>query len=67
MATAGSAIVCDRLQSFAIVLRSYGNQASDVLEPLVETGNEHFACQESGPSQIFKLIVSTSEKTVYFF
>ena len=30
-------------------------------EPRTETGSEHFACQDNGLSQIFKLIVSTSE------
>ena len=28
----------------------------------METGSEHFTCQDSGLSQIFKLIASTSEK-----
>ena len=36
--------------------------ARDVFESRTETGSEHFACQDSGLSQIFKLIVSTSEK-----
>ena len=33
-----------------------------VFEPRTATGNEHFALQDSGLSQIFKLNVSTSEK-----
>ena len=36
----------------------------DVLEPLRETRSEHFACQASNLCQIFKLIVSKSEKIV---
>ena len=32
--------------------------------PRTATGSEHFARQDSGVSQIFKLIVSTSEKKV---
>ena len=35
---------------------------SDVFEPLTGTGTNDFACQESGLSQIFKLIVSASKK-----
>ena len=31
-------------------------------EPPTATGSEHFARQDSGLSQIFKLIVSTSKK-----
>ena len=31
-------------------------------EPRTATGSEHFARQDSGVSQIFKLMVSTSEK-----
>ena len=31
-------------------------------EPRTDTGSEHFACQVIGIAQIFKLIVSTSEK-----
>ena len=34
----------------------------DVFEPLTETGGEYFACPDSGLSQIFKLIVSATEK-----
>ena len=37
-------------------------EASDVFEPWTETGREHFAHQGSGPSQIFKVIVSNREK-----
>ena len=35
---------------------------SDVFEPRMETGSEHFACQDNGFSQTLKLIVSASEK-----
>ena len=31
-------------------------------EPRTETGTEHYACQESGLFQVFKLIVYNSEK-----
>ena len=34
----------------------------DVFEPKTETESGHFACQDSDFSQIFKLIVSASEK-----
>ena len=37
-------------------------EQGDVFEPLTETGGEHFACPDSGLSQIFKLIVSATEK-----
>ena len=37
-------------------------QATDAFEPQTETKTEHFACQDSGLSQIFKLIISTIEK-----
>ena len=31
----------------------------------MENGREHFARQDSGLSQMFKLVVSTSEKILY--
>ena len=33
-------------------------------KPRMEAGREDFACQDSGLSQIFKLIVSSREKTL---
>lgn len=36
--------------------------ASDVFEPRTRTGNAHFACQDSGLFQNFKLTVATSVK-----
>ena len=39
-----------------------GALAGDVFEARTETGSEYFACQDSALSQIFKLIVSTSQK-----
>ena len=44
------------------VMRIKRAKASDALEPRTGTGGKDFACQDSGLSQIFKLIVSTSEK-----
>ena len=38
------------------------NNNNRELEPWTVTGSEHFARQDSGLSQIFKLIVSTSKK-----
>ena len=35
--------------------------ASNVLEPWTETGSERFPCQDSGHSQIFNLIFSSSK------
>ena len=37
-------------------------ETRDVFQQWTETESEHFACQDSGLSQIFKVIVSTSEK-----
>ena len=39
-----------------------GSLSMQVFEPRAATGSEHFARQDSGLSQIFKLIVSTSKK-----
>ena len=62
------------MQSSDYVRQSFENSSTivmnDKLESLSkrrlelrkETGSEHFAWQNSGPSQIFKLIVSVSEK-----
>ena len=43
--------------------RAYANDVQ--FEPRTETGIEHFAHQDSGPSETFKLIVFTSEKILY--
>ena len=37
-------------------------EVSDVFELRAESGSEHFACQDSGLSHIFKLIVSTTKE-----
>ena len=46
-----------------IVIRPIiGNLSTRVFETRTATGREHFACQESGISQIFVLIISNGEK-----
>ena len=39
-----------------------GNLNTPVFETRTATGREHFACQDSGISQIFILIISNGEK-----
>ena len=39
-----------------------GNLSTRVFETRAATGREHFACQASGISQIFVLIISNGEK-----
>ena len=39
-----------------------GSLSTRVFETRTATGREHFACQDSGVSQIFKLIISNGEK-----
>ena len=41
---------------------SLGSLSTRVFETRTATGREHFACQGSGFSQIFKLILSNGEK-----
>ena len=41
---------------------SVGSLSTRVLETRTATGKEHFACEDSGVSQIFILIISNGEK-----
>ena len=41
-----------------------GSLSTPVFETRTTTGREHFACQDSGISQIFILIISNGEKIV---
>ena len=40
------------------------NLSTRVFETRTATGREHFACQDSGVSQIFVLIISNGEKVL---
>ena len=48
-------------QEFQPVLRSLSTR---VFETRTATGREHFACQDSGVSQIFILIIPNGEKVL---
>ena len=53
---------CLPVLKFFIINNKELKQACNVFEPRTATGSEHFARQDSGVSQIFKLMVSTCEK-----
>ena len=45
-----------------LVLETIGSLSMRVFEMQTATGREHFACQDSGVSQIFILSISNGEK-----
>ena len=54
--------VSSLITSLTVLVLSVESLRSYVFESRTETGSEHFSYKDSGLSQIFKLIVSTSEK-----
>jgi len=52
----------ERFGMLSSVATISGLKHANVFEPQTATGSEQFARQDIGLSQIFKLIVSTSEK-----
>ena len=63
-------ITCSDLYSFLARLqctdtRLCGAWAGDDFEPPTGTGTKEFACQDSDLYQIFRLIVTTSEKILH--
>ena len=53
-------LFCETIEAaFDVVI---GSLSTRVFETRTATGREHFACQDSGVSQIFKLLVSNGEK-----
>lgn len=43
-------------------LRAAHTNDRNIFEPQMEAASEHFTCQDSGLTQIFKIMVSASEK-----
>ena len=47
--------------SFCVISGLIGSLSTRVFETRTATGREHFACQDSGVSHIFKVIISNGE------
>ena len=47
--------------SFCVISGLIGSLSTRVFETRTATGREHFACQDSGGSQIFKVIISNGK------
>ena len=60
----GKRIYCSCHATWLPCKTSIGSLSTRVFETRTATGREHFACQDSGISQIFILIISNGEKIV---